>query len=101
MQKQIVDAALIFAKLCFAVYLILSVAPLVIARQQYEKDKKDREAAHPGLAGPAAVDFPELVKALAGLVEGLVKAGPALWALIGSMFFLVLAGFAAGLFTTP
>ena len=100
MQKQIVDVALLFAKLCFAVYLILSVAPLVIARQQYKDDQKER-AAHPELAGLAAVDFPEIVKALASLVEGLVKAGPALWALIGSMFFLLVAGFAAGLFTTP
>ena len=99
MQKQIVDAALIFAKLCFAVYLILSVTPLVLAAQKYE-EQKAKDDGNRRLV-PVPFNVVDTVKAFAALAEGLVKAGPALWALIGSMFFLVLAGFAAGLFTTP
>jgi len=44
------------------------------------------------------LDLGDLVKSLATLAESLVKGGPALWSLIGSLLFLVIAGFAAGLF---
>ena len=48
------------------------------------------------LDGMSAKDLAELVKAIATLVEGLVKAGPALWSLIGSLLFLLIACAAAG-----
>jgi hypothetical protein len=98
MQKHFVDFAMVFASLCFFLYFVLTVAPLFLARKQYKEDRA-AAATRDNLAVPAPIDISGLVKAFAALVEGLVKAGPALWALIGSMLFLLIAGFAAGLFT--
>ena len=97
MKDTISWVAIVFASLCFLLYFVLTLAPLFLARKQY---KADREAAgRENLAPPVPIDFSGLVKAFATLVDSLVKAGPALWALIGSMIFLLIAGFAAGLFT--
>jgi hypothetical protein len=38
------------------------------------------------------------MSAVATLTEALAKAGPALWSLIGSLLFLLIAGMAAGVF---
>lgn len=90
-------AALIFAVLCFLLYLVLTLAPLRMARKEY-KERAAASAKRELVAPP--IGFADLVTAFAALVEGLAKAGPALWALIGSMLFLLIAGFAAGVFTT-
>jgi uncharacterized membrane protein len=91
-------AALLFAVLCFALYVVLTLAPLRLARKEYS-ERQAKSAANKELA-PPGIGFADLVTAFAALVEGLAKAGPALWALIGSMLFLLIAGFAAGVFTT-
>ena len=92
-------AALLFAVVTFVLYIVLSLAPLWLARKEY-KEKQAKAGAKKEIAAPPAIGFADLVTALAALVEGLAKAGPALWALIGSMLFLLIAGFAAGVFTT-
>jgi hypothetical protein len=98
-QKLIVDVALVFASLCFLVYVVLTLAPVLLAWIEHRRDRKPA-AGRETVAAPIPIDFSGLVKAFATLVDSLVKAGPALWALIGSMLFLLIAGFAAGLFTT-
>ena len=51
-----------------------------------------------GLTTPvSAGEIADLLKALASLTDSLVKAGPALWSLIGSILFLLVASIAAGL----
>lgn len=98
-QKLIVDAALVFASMCFLVYVVLSLAPVILAWKEHKRARKSSRGAD-ALAAPVPIDFAGLVKAFATLVDSLVKAGPALWALIGSMLFLLIAGFAAGVFRT-
>ena len=43
-------------------------------------------------------DIAELLKALASLADSLAKAGPALWSLIASVLYLLIAALAAGVF---
>ena len=100
MVKELIPwAALLFAVACFVLYAVLSLAPLRLAQKQFKEDRA-AGAANRELVAPPGIGFADLVTAFAALVEGLAKAGPALWALIGSMLFLLIAGFAAGVFTT-
>jgi hypothetical protein len=43
--------------------------------------------------------MPDLVNAFAALAEALAKAGPALWSLIGSLLFFLIAALAAVVFS--
>lgn len=43
-------------------------------------------------------DATEFLKAVAALVDSLAKAGPALWSMIGSLLFLLIACLAVGIF---
>jgi hypothetical protein len=96
MQKLIVEAALVFASLCFLLYFVLVLAPLFAG-----KPHKAARKPPPGEAlapVPAAV-MPDLVNAFAALAEALAKAGPALWSLIGSLLFFLIAALAAVVFS--
>jgi len=97
MQKQIVDAAILFASLCFGLYVILTLAPL-FARKPDQAARK-RASGKETIAPVPATVLPDLVNAFAGLVEALAKAGPALWALIGSLLFFLIGALAAGVFS--
>ena len=84
----------------FAVYLVLTFRIIPDPRDKTDKTVHELAARTKELAGPpSAKDFAELVKALASLVDSLVKAGPALWSLIGSMLFLLIAAAAARVFS--
>ena len=98
MQNTITWAAIVFASLCFFLYFVLTLAPLFVPRKP---DKAARKPP-PGVETIAPVQaaiLPDLVNAFAALAEALAKAGPALWSLIGSMLFLLIAALAAGLFS--
>ena len=97
MQKHIVDVAIVFASLCFILYVVLTLAPLFAGRPDKAADKPP-----PGTQtlGPVpATVLPDLVNALAALTEALAKAGPALWSLIGSLLFFLIGALAAGVFS--
>ncbi|WP_374471509.1 hypothetical protein [Phenylobacterium sp.] len=46
-------------------------------------------------------DVAELIKALGALTDSLAKAGPALWSLIGSVLFLLVAAISVGVLQSP
>lgn len=96
MPDKIAWVAIFGAVGCFIVYV--SVTLKLIPDASEKANKAIRELAPPAtkLDGMSAKDFAELVKAVATLVEGLVKAGPALWSLVGSLLFLLIACAAAG-----
>lgn len=98
MQERIVNIAVYGAIGCFAVYFILTMAPVILAWFKYKPPSTPSARGKAG--GGVTINLPDIVKAFATLVDSLVKAGPALTALIGSMVFLVIAGFAAGLFNS-
>jgi hypothetical protein len=105
MQHTLFWAAIGGAGLCFVIYCVLTLAPVFLARKEHReilaKAAADRAAAgERSLVAVSPKDIGELVKAFASLVDSMVKAGPALWALIGSMLFLMIAAFAAGMFTS-
>jgi len=91
------------AALCLLAYLVL-IWKAIQAASKADKAAGDvaaKVAEERSVAAAIPVDLSDLVKSLATLVESLVKGGPALWSLIGSLLFLVIAGFAAGIFTSP
>ena len=96
MQKLIVDVAIAGAIACLVVYLVLTLAPAILAWMKYKSTHKP--AGKATLAAGTLTGISDLVKAFATLVDSLVKAGPALTALIGSLLFLLIAAAAAGLF---
>jgi hypothetical protein len=98
MQTAIVVAAIIGALVSLAIYIGLSVTFVILALR---KSRVEDQPAGDGAAKVKPIAFvnpAEFVEAIGKLVEALAKAGPALWALIGSMLFLLIAAFAAGLF---
>ena len=95
MQNEIAVVAIRFAVVCFALYVILTLAPLFQKKEESD-DKGGR--GHENIAAGTIPAVSELVNALAALAEALAKAGPALWSLIGSILFLLIAAMAAGVF---
>jgi len=96
MQKLIVDVAIAGAIACLVVYVVLTLAPVILAWVKYKSTHKP--AGKRTLTAGAMTGIADVVKAFASLVENLAKAGPAMTALIGSMLFLLIATAAAGLF---
>lgn len=92
--------AIICAAICVGLYVYLTVKVIPAASKETSKAIRDI-APSTRSEGVSAQDFAELIKAIASLVEQLVKAGPALWALVGSMVFLLIAALAAGLIIKP
>jgi hypothetical protein len=97
MKDQIVDGAMIFASLCFLLYFLLTLAPF-FARSPGKRANKPPPGAE-GFAPVSAAVVSDMVNALAALAEALAKAGPALWALIGSLLFFLIGAMAAGVFS--
>jgi len=98
MQKWIVGVAIAGAICCLLIYVGLSLTAIILA---FRKARAEEEQAGGGTAKDnkaALVDPAAVIEAIGKLVEALAKAGPVLWALIGSMLFLLIAAFAAGLF---
>jgi flagellar basal body-associated protein FliL len=87
--------AILFACGCFIVYLVVTLKHVPAAQEK--ADQTVRQLNPAAVAGVSAKEIAELVKALASLAEALAKAGPALWSLIGSVLFLLIAALAAGL----
>ena len=96
MQNEIAVVAVRFAVICFVLYVILILAPLLPHKAQKTADGKAQ--ANESFAPGAIAEVSGLVTAIATLTEALAKAGPALWSLIGSLLFLLIAGMAAGVF---
>jgi len=95
MQVAVGVVAIGCALLSFLVYLVLSLRrPAAEAAAKSAHDTADLVRARAAAVTPAEVT--ELVKALASLGESLAKAGPALWSMIGSVLFLLIAAIAAG-----
>jgi hypothetical protein len=101
MKDTIAYVAVGCAIVCLGVYLALTLKIISDPREKTDKTIHELAARTKALAGPpSAKDVAELVKALASLVDSLVKAGPALWSLIGSLLFLLIAALAAGVFSS-
>jgi len=69
------------------------------ARAKAEQNAEQAANAVKSMVGPTPAQVAEMVKALATLSQALVKAGPALWSMIGSALFLLIATLAAGVFS--
>ena len=96
MPNEIADVAIRFAVVCFILYVILILAPLLPKKPAQAARKEP--AAKRGFAATSAAEVTGLVSAVATLTEALAKAGPALWSLVGSLLFLLIAGMAGGVF---
>lgn len=96
MQNEIAEVAIRFATVCFILYVILVLAPLL--PKKAEKTTTKRGRTEKGLVAGSISEVSGLVSAVATLTEALAKAGPALWSLIGSLLFLLIAGMAGGVF---
>lgn len=98
MQIVVVMVAAGCGVIAFLIYLAISLNVL-----KSDEQEKAKEGATEAVRSLRAVDVPtpaevaELIKALATLSDSLVKAGPALWSLLGSILFLLIAAIAAGL----
>src|SRR5438270_13736572 len=95
MQTVLFWVAIAGAVVCFAIYCILTFKPA--PHDEIKQAIKDSAASVKGLTPVSAGEIADLLKALGSLADSLVKAGPALWSLIGSILFLLVASIAAGL----
>lgn len=89
------------AVLSFAVFLYAALKLIPEGRNKADQAIRQFTSSAQNFTGVSAKDIAELVKALASLADSLVKAGPALWSLIGSALFLFIASLAAGVFSSP
>jgi len=98
MQVVITIVAVIAGILSFGLYFAMTMNWLKPDAQKASEDtlQHARDSAK-SLVGPSAADVADMLKSLATLTESLIKAGPALWSLIGSALFLLIASIAAGL----
>jgi len=95
MQKWTFIVAIAGAISCLGIYIGLSLTAIILA---FRKARAEDQQAGDGKKNISLADPADFVVAIGKLVEALAKAGPVLWALIGSMLFLLIAAFAAGLF---
>ena len=96
MENAIQLTALAGAIGCFIVYLVVTLSQIPKA-QKTTSDAAERMKPNDSMAPVTAEQVTEIIKALASLAESLAKAGPALWSLIGSLLFLLIAAMSAGL----
>src|SRR5687767_15465289 len=101
MRELIATVAVICGGISFIIYIGLTVKWVKSSADKKIEQRVEMalNSPHQSLAGASAKDVAELVKALASLTESLVKAGPALWSLIGSALFLLIAATATGVFS--
>lgn len=99
-QQAIAVVAIICAILSFFVYLVFSYRA-VKSETAKKVEESVREAVGPvrEMLLPSAKDVAEILKALGSLAESLAKAGPALWSMLGSALFLLIAALAIGVFS--
>lgn len=97
MRDAISVVAIIGALTCLFAFLYLALSKIPAATTKADQ-KINRFTQGKAFAEVEAKDLAEIVKALAAFAEALVKAGPAFWALMGSLLFLVIACTAAGVF---
>ena len=83
------------AVISFIIYWRRTVTPP--AHEELKQAIKESAAGVKTVAPVTPDQIANLLKALASLTDSLVKAGPALWSLIGSILFLLIAAIAAGL----
>ena len=81
---------------CFIVYLVVTLSQIPKAQEKTDEAAKRMTAAD-GRDFVTPEQATEIIKVLASLAESLAKAGPALWSLIGSLLFLLIAAMTAGL----
>jgi flagellar basal body-associated protein FliL len=97
MRTIIAFISIIFAALAFLIYFAMSMNWLKPAAREKAEKGLDEAVNHTKSIVPvSATELATLVKALATLGESLAKAGPALWSLIGSTLFLLIAAISAG-----
>lgn len=96
MQVWITIAALAFATVSFLLFLFMMLG--WIKPEDTNKAAQDQavNSMESMAVAPTPAEVAELVKALATFSESLMKAGPRLWTLIGSILFLLIAAIAAG-----
>jgi len=97
MANTVAWAALIMSLISFFVYLGFSLGWL--GQEETKQAIQASEVAKNqvrGLTAPTPAQVADLLKALGSLTDSLVKAGPALWSLVGSVLFLLIAAIAAG-----
>lgn len=86
-----------FAIVSFAIYVSFALGWV---KSQAHQNPGDVREAMSTVRAKAAVATPQevadLINALSALADSLAKAGPALWSMIGSIAFLVVAWAAAG-----
>jgi hypothetical protein len=92
--------ALAFAIVSFGLYVRFALHNVKVAGEASQRNETTIAAARTkGAVSPT--DMAELIKAMASLTEALVKAGPALWSLIGTVLLLLIASVSAGALQTP
>lgn len=85
------------AIISFVIYLLVITNKVTPAAHEKLKENSDEAIAKAkSLTAPSPAEVASLVQSLASLSEALAKAGPALWSLIASVLFLLVACLAAG-----
>jgi hypothetical protein len=96
LQNTIAVLAIGFSFVSFLAYLALTLGFAKTPGGGAAEDVRQAVRTQAQVQGASPAQVAELVKALATLAESLAKAGPALWSLIGSILFLLIAAVAAG-----
>ena len=97
-QTAIQVAALGGAIGCFIVFWVVSLKQIAAAQKTTTEAADRINRGEMDSMDPVTIaQVGEILKAIASLAESLAKAGPALWSLIGSLLFLLIAAMSAGL----
>ena len=97
MTDTVAIVAIALSVISFLVYIGFSLG--LLGRKETEQAVQAAQTATNqvrAVTAPTPTQVADLLKALGSLTESLVKAGPALWSLIGSALFLLIAAIAAG-----
>lgn len=94
LQSWVALAALACGLLSFGMFFV----GVLRAQRSNAQERSERVNKALAVAPGASVDqVTDLVKALSSLTGSLAKAGPALWALVGSVLFLLIAAVSTGI----
>lgn len=101
-QLAIAWVAVICAALSFILHVAFSIGLIITPAQKAEAEVRAAIAAGKARAEAATPkDAAEVLKALAAIIDSLVKAGPSLWSMIGAALFLLVACLASGVMSPP
>lgn len=96
-QLAIAWVAVICAAISFTLHLAFSLGLIITPAQRAEAELRAAIAAGKARAETATPkDAAEVLKALAAIIDSLVKAGPSLWSMMGAALFLLVACLASG-----